>query len=68
MFNRKKKTIESLKENIKLLNEQRLQLRDENLVYQKELVFLRDMVKENNEMLKQLTEKKRTKKEVKKNE
>ena len=69
MFNRKKKIIENLKNNLSEINSQRLQLRNENIIYQKELVFLRDMVKENNEMLKKLTIKpKKTKKEVKKSE
>lgn len=63
MFNRK--TIKNLKENLKKVNDQRLQLRNENIIYQKELMALRDMVLENNKMLKQLTEKKRTKKVVK---
>ena len=63
MFNRK--TIKNLKENLKKVNDQRLQLRNENIIYQKELIFLRDLVKENNEMLKELTKKKRTKKVVK---
>lgn len=56
MFNRKK--IKNLKENLKMVNDQRLQLRNENIVYQKELMALRDMVLENNEMLKELTKKK----------
>lgn len=63
MFNRK--TIKNLKENLKKVNDQRLQLRNENIIYQKELMALRDMVLENNKMLKQLTEKKRTKKVIK---
>ncbi len=63
MFNRKK--IKVLKENLKKVNDQRLQLRNENIIYQKELIALRDMVLENNKMLKQLTERKRTKKVVK---
>lgn len=63
MFNRKK--INILKENLKTVNDQRIQLRNENIIYQKELMALRDMVLENNKMLKQLTEKKRTKKVVK---
>jgi len=67
MFNRKK--IKILKENLKTVNDQRLQLRNENIIYQKELLLLRDLVKENNEMLKKLTSKpKRVKKEVKKSE
>lgn len=66
MFNRKK--IKALKENLKVVNDQRLQLRNENIIYQKELMFLRDLVKENNEMLKELTKKKTTKKVAKKNE
>ena len=64
MFNRKK--IKVLKENLKKVNDQRLQLRNENIIYQKELIFLRDLVKENNEMLKELTKKKTRK--AKKNE
>ena len=64
MFNRKK--IKALKENLKVVNDQRLQLRNENIIYQKELIFLRDLVKENNEMLKELTKKKTRK--AKKNE
>ena len=38
MFNRK--TIKNLKENIKKVNDQRLQLRNENIIYQKELMAL----------------------------
>ena len=64
MFNRKK--IKALKENLKAVNDQRLQLRNENIIYQKELIFLRDLVKENNEMLKEMTKKKTRK--VKKDE
>ena len=56
MFNRKK--IKNLKENLKMVNDQKIQLRNENIIYQKELMALRDMVLENNKMLKQLTEKK----------
>jgi adenine deaminase len=63
MFNRKK--IKARKENLKTVNDQRLQLRNENIIYQKELMTLRDMILENNKMLKKLTEKKRTKKVVK---
>jgi hypothetical protein len=63
MFNRKK--IKTLKENLKMVNDQRLQLRNENIIYQKELMALRDMVLENNKMLKQLTEKKKPKKDPK---
>ena len=63
MFNRK--TIKNLKENLKKVNDQRLQLRNENIIYQKELMALKDIILENNKMLKQLTEKKRTKKVVK---
>ena len=59
MFNRKK--IKALKENLKMVNDQRLQLRNENIIYQKELIFLRNLVKENNEMLKELTKKKKVK-------
>ena len=66
MFNRKK--IKALKENLKAVNDQRLQLRNENIIYQKELMFLKDLVKENNEMLKELTKKKTTRKVAKKNE
>lgn len=52
MFNRKK--IENLKANLKMINEERLQLRGENIVYQKELMFLRDIIMQNNDMLNQL--------------
>ena len=43
MFNRKK--IKALKENLKEVNDQRLQLRNENIIYQKELNALKEMVK-----------------------
>ena len=69
MFNRKKKLIESLKNNVKVLNDKRIELRNENIIYQKEIMALRDLVTENNKMLKKLTSKpKRVKKEVKNDE
>ena len=69
MFNRKKKIIESLKNNVKVLNDKRIELTNENIVYQKEIMALKQYVKENNEMLKKLTSKKRIpRKEVVKNE
>ena len=40
MFNKKKKTIESLKQNLKKVNENRLELRAENIAYQKSLLEL----------------------------
>ncbi len=77
MFNRKK--IKALKENLKAVNDQRLQLRNENIIYQKELMALKEMANsfqksietlcnlmiENNNLLKK---KKTTKKVVKKDE
>ena len=49
MFNRKK--IKALKENLKTVNDQRLQLRNENLIYQKELNALKQMVNDFKEVL-----------------
>ena len=60
MFNRKK--IENLKANLKLINDERLSLRSENIAYQKELMFLRDIIMQNNDMLNQLIAKNTKKK------
>ena len=49
MFNRKK--IKALKENLKEVNDQRLQLRNENIIYQKELNALKQMVNDFKEVL-----------------
>ena len=49
MFNRKK--IKALKENLKEVNDQRLQLRNENIIYQKELMVLKEMVNDFKEVL-----------------
>ena len=72
MFGRKK--IKALKENLKVVNEQRMQLRNENIIYQKELNALKEMIYEfratiesNNELIKQSLKKPTTKK-VKKDE
>ena len=44
MFNKKSKQIKNLKENIKEVNNQKMQLRNENIIYQKELNALKEMV------------------------
>lgn len=76
MFNRKK--IKALKENLKAINDQKIQLRNENIIYQKELMVLKEMCNsfqksietlcnlmvENNNLI----NKKKTKKEVKNDE
>lgn len=59
MFNRKKKQIESLKNNIKLINEKRIELSSANFVYQS---TIQSMEKKIDEIYEMLVQKERTKK------
>lgn len=62
MFNRKKKQIESLKNNIKLINEKRIELSSANFVYQS---TIQSMEKKIDEIYEMLVQKERTKKNTK---
>lgn len=66
MFNRKKKQIESLKNNIKLINEKRIELSNANFVYQSTIQSMEKKIDEIYEMLVQKEKIKKITKEMSK--